>query len=88
MNSHLGGSGAPGNGPGDVAMCLRPSDSSFEASFNCVRHTEEKYSHLKNEAPPPSFDNQPYLLHTSSQYKLPPAFIDFDYQSLEHDNME
>ena len=35
-------------------MLLRPSDSSFEASLYCERHTE-KYTHLKNEGaqPPP-----------------------------------
>ena len=54
-SSHLGGSGGKFGIFNFRRVFLRPSDSSFEASFYCVRHNE-KYTHLKNEGaqPPPS----------------------------------
>ena len=49
-NSHLGGSGGmlPWKNFQLSDSVSEASDSSFDASFYCVRHTD-RYTHLKNE---------------------------------------
>ena len=52
-NNHLGGLGAAPLGKFGIfnsqRVFLRPYDSSFEASFSSVRHTERYSTHLKTK---------------------------------------